>query len=86
MARTRHMHQRMSQRGITERMLQVVRGFGVTLGDKQILDCNNIDLLMRELDKLRKDLLKVRDKGGLVLVEDGGNDITSYRVDSYRRF
>lgn len=85
MAKTRHMHQRMNQRGITQRMLQIVRDFGVCFGDKQILDRSNIDLLMNEIDQLRKDLLKVRDKGGLVVVEENGFDITAYRVDSYRR-
>ena len=85
MARTRHLHQRMNQRGITERMLQIVRDFGVPNGDKQVLDKGHIDLLVQKMDQLRKDLLKVRDKGGLVLVEDAGCDITAYRVDSFRR-
>ncbi len=36
-------------------------------------------------DKLRKDLLKVRDKGGIVVVESNETVITTYRLDSYNR-
>ena len=85
MGKSRHMHQRMNQRGITERMLQVVEDFGIALGDKLVLDCSNIDLLMREMDRLRKDLLKIRDKGGLVAVEVSGCKITAYRTNSFDR-
>lgn len=85
MSRTRHLHQRMGQRGVTERMLQVVLGFGVCHGDKLTLDRGNIDQLMCAMDKLKKDLLKVRDKGGLVVVEAGGSAITTYRANSFKR-
>ena len=85
MAKTRHMHQRMSQRGITDRMLEVVSDFGVTQGDKQILDRKNIDALMKRMDIFRKDLLKIRDKGGLVVVEVNDVYITAYNIDSFDR-
>ena len=85
MAKTRHMHQRMSQRGITDRMLQVVSDYGVTQGDKQILDRKNIDALMNGMDRFRKDLLKIRDKGGLVVVEANDVYITAYNIDSFDR-
>ena len=85
MAKTRHMHQRMSQRGITDRMLEVVSDFGVTQGDKQILDRKNIDALMKRMDKFRKDLLKIRDKGGLIVVEVNDVYITAYNIDSFDR-
>ena len=85
MAKTRHMHQRMSQRGITDRMLEVVSDYGVTQGDKRILDRKNIDALMKGMDSFRKELLKIRDKGGLVVVEANDIHITAYSVDSYDR-
>ena len=69
MARSRHIQQRMSQRGVTERMLQIVEEFGIAQGDKLVLSTGGIDQLMLSMDKLRKDLLKIRDKGGLVVVE-----------------
>ena len=85
MAKTRHMHQRMSQRGITDRMLEVVSDYGITQDDKQILDRKNIDALMKYLDKLRKELLRIRDKGGLAVVEVNDVYITAYNIDSYDR-
>lgn len=85
MAKTRHLHKRMSQRGITSRMLDVVGDFGVVQGDKRILDRNNIDALMRSMDGLRKDLIRLRDKGGVVVVEVDDVQITTYNIDSYDR-
>lgn len=85
MAKTRHIHKRMSQRGITNRMLEVVSDFGTVQGDKRILDRKNIDALMKSMDGLRKDLMKIRDKGGLVVVESDDVQITAYNVDSYDR-
>jgi len=85
MSKTRHMHQKMSQRGITNRMIEVVSDFGISQGDKLILDKKNIDALMERMDSLRKDLLKLRDKGGLVVVAANDIHITAYNVDSYFR-
>jgi len=75
----------MNQRGITQRMLDIVSDFGVDDGDKQILDKGNLDLLIKTMDKLRSDFMRIRDKGGLVVVESGDTQITAYRVDSYNR-
>lgn len=85
MAKTRHMHKRMNQRGVTQHMVNLVRQFGVNINDKQILDRQNIDALLHGINVLHKDLLKLRDKGGLVVVEANDTLITTYRVDSYHR-
>lgn len=85
MAKTRHMHKRMNQRGVTQHMVDLVRQFGVNINDKQILDRKNIDALLNRIEVLHKDLLKLRDKGGLVVVEDNDTLITTYRIDSYNR-
>jgi hypothetical protein len=85
MTMTRHAHKRMGQRGITLRLINVVREHGVQRGDKLLLGRQNIDDLVQDLDKLRKDLLKVRDKGGIVVVESNETVITTYRLDSYNR-
>jgi hypothetical protein len=75
----------MNQRGITQRMIDIVSQLGISKGDKKILDKNNIDELINRMDVFRKDLLKLRDKGGLVVVEANDALITAYRVDSYNR-
>ena len=83
MSKTRHFQTRMSQRGITGSMLDVVLRFGVPNGDRTVLNNKGIEAAVRELDDLRKQLLKVRDKGGLVVVEEGGFFLTTYRLDSF---
>ncbi len=75
----------MGQQGVTDRMLQVVQDFGVYYEDKLILNRQNIGQLMGAMDKLSRGLLKIRDKGGLVVVEAGGAAITTYRVNSFKR-
>ncbi|WP_347456088.1 hypothetical protein ABEF89_00560 [Acinetobacter thermotolerans] len=38
---------------------------------------------IRQLQKLRKTALKLMDKGGISVVVDNGNLITTYNTDSY---
>ncbi len=85
MAKTRHIHKRMGQRAITEVMLDIVSEHGMLVGDKRVLDCKNIDAIIESMDQIRKKLLNVRDKGGLVVVEDQGVQITAYRLGSFDR-
>ena len=41
-----------------------------------------IDVALKSLDK-RKDLIKARDQGGIIVVEAEGVLITAYRLDSF---
>ena len=75
----------MGQRAINQTMVDIVSEHGVLVGDKRILDSSNIDEILKSMEKMKKNLLKVRDKGGLVVVEENGVQITAYRVDSYDR-
>lgn len=85
MARTRHIHKRMSQRSISSRLVDLVSNYGMESGDKLILDRKNIDALLKAVDYFRKDLLTLQSKGGVVVVENNGVQITTYTLDSYRR-
>lgn len=85
MAKTRHIHQRMNQRGIQQQMLDIVKMFGVEDGDKTILNRKGIDAALGELQKLSGQMQKMKSRGGLVLVEDGDAEITTYALDSYCR-
>lgn len=85
MAKTRHIQQRMTQRGIREEWLHLVRQFGVDEGDRCILNRQGCDAVLRELDRQRKHLIKLRESGGVVLVCDGDTEITTYRLDGHRR-
>ena len=66
-------------------MLEVVSDFGVIIGDKTILDYKNSDAFLKEMERISKELRKIRDKGGLVVVESDGVQITAYNLNSYDR-
>lgn len=85
MAKTRHIQQRMSQRGIKWSTLDLVEKFGTWNGDKQILNRKACIAAIEELERVKKQLIKVMERGGYVLVEAGGVDITTYALDSYAR-
>lgn len=85
MARTRHMQQRMGQRGVTNRLVEVTSQYGTDHGDRIVLSRKNAEELLAGLDTLRKDLLKIHEKGGLVVIESGETQITVYRYDSYNQ-
>ena len=83
MAKTRHIQQRMSQRGIKQSTLDLVERFGTWNGDKQVLNRKACEAALKELDRVRKELIKAQERGGYVLVESGGVEITTYGLDSY---
>ena len=85
MAKTRHIHQRMNQRAISQQMLEIVKMFGVDDGDKTYLNKKGIDAALNEINNLSKQIQKMRSRGGLVLVESGEVEITAYSLDSYDR-
>ena len=83
--KTRHMQTRMSQRGITQEMIDLVRRFGKRFGDRIVLKRKDIQRTIDELDELRASLLKIMDKGGVVVVEEDGALITAYRLTGLNR-
>lgn len=87
MSRTRHIGVRCSQRGVRQELLETVKTFGQTLGngEKCVLNRKGAQLVLTELDKLRKELLEILAKGGLIVVSSEERDITVYAVDSYKR-
>ncbi|MCZ8318877.1 MAG: DUF4258 domain-containing protein [Silanimonas sp.] len=74
MYKTKHAKQRMSQRGISQDMVDLVLGYGVADGDKVILDRKASARLMRAA----RTLAKILDKGGLVVVATGDVQLTAY--------
>ena len=83
MSKTKHLHKRMSQRGINARLVDVVSQYGVKQGDKHMLNRKQVDALLSGIDDLRKVLLKIRDKGGIVVIETDDCQITTYNLNSY---
>ena len=85
MSKTRHIQKRMAKRNIRETMLKMVGTFGVPDGDKRVLNRKGCDAALAELEDVKKNLVKMRERGGMVLVEVGGVKITTYALDSYSR-
>ena len=85
MSKTLHIQQRMSQRGIHEEMVKMALNFGKYHGDKIILNRKGIDAFLRELEQMKKKALKIRERGGLVVIEVNNHLITTYSLNSYKR-
>jgi len=78
MYETFHINKRLRQRGITNRMIELTLEFGEVQADKIRLGTRRIKKLLRTHKELKKDLLKILDKGGLVVVSSGATLITAY--------
>ena len=85
MSKTRHIQQRMSQRGIQQSMIDMTLAYGQDHGDKVILNRKGIDAILNEIEKLKKCALNLRKKGGLVVVDVENTLITAYSLDSFSR-
>lgn len=79
---SRHLHQRASQRGRRWDDLDLALTHGRIEGDKYVLGVRDLRAMLGELDKQRQSVLRLIDKGGIVVVEADGVVITTYRPDS----
>lgn len=88
MSKTRHIKTRMNQRGIDEQLIKLVLNFGASQirGSicKYILSKKNIDKTLQRIDKLRSQIIRAKDKGGIILVSNNNNGIkiTTYRMEN----
>ncbi len=85
MLTTKHCLARMSQRGLPKRLLDLVLEFGKDKGDKLVLNKKTTQKVIDEIDMLRKELLRIMDKGGVTVVIDNNSLITAYNTNSYKR-
>jgi S-adenosylmethionine:tRNA-ribosyltransferase-isomerase (queuine synthetase) len=66
---TKHGIQRMNQRGITKEMIELTVEYGKYVNDKIILKSRDIKKLLSKVSKeIKAKLMKILDKGGLVVV------------------
>jgi len=75
----------MSQRGLPKRLIELVLEFGKDSGDKLILNKKATQKVINEIDMMRKELLRIIDKGGVTVVVDNDTLITAYNTNSYKR-
>lgn len=85
MSRTRHMQRRMSQRSIGDKCVETMKTFGHRSGDKIIFNKKACQDVMTNLRSLLNTVQKMYERGGFVMVDVNGTEITTYALDSYRR-
>ena len=83
MNKTRHIQQRMSQRGVTSEMLEMIERFGIVNGDKITLDRKDCQELSRFFALCKKVTDKMAEKGGYTLIASAEALITVYRLNSF---
>ena len=86
MRTTNHNLVRMSQRGITRKMMDTVVDWGSSRGDKVTINGKLAQEMVKEINQLKKILLKIIDKGGVTVVVSDDMLITTYNTDSFKRY
>jgi len=79
---TQHAHLRMTQRGITRSMIDLVLEYGRVEQDKAILNRKHAQELIRELEEKLRIAKKILDKGGCVVIEADNAILTTYNCPS----
>ncbi len=78
---THHIKQRMPQRGISKRMVELVLDYGTLEGQgKYVLRQKDVARIVADL----RYLMKIIDKGGVTVVADGEVLITAYTCELHR--
>lgn len=83
MQRTRHLDKRMNQRGITSAMVDLTVEYGSLKQDKYVLSRSEALELRSQKESELRTLMKVIDKGGLVVVEVDNAQLTAYNYGSF---
>ncbi|MGE6993788.1 DUF4258 domain-containing protein [Pseudomonas sp. NPDC047961] len=80
MQATHHCKARQAQRGIPLNMIDYVLAHGTQSRDKVVFGDREAKQRLAELDEERRMLMKLKDKGGVVVVADGDTVITTYNL------
>ena len=85
MAITEHIQKRMSQRGVSSQMVEVVLKHGRLEQDKYVLGRREALSLLEQINREAQFVKKILDKGGVTVVADEGALITTYNCTGRRR-
>ena len=77
---SKHAVIRMGQRGIPGRLIELARKHGRIDGDRWILDLKEARAALDAVMADRSALLKVIDKGGVVVVEEDNTVVTAFNI------
>jgi len=80
MKRTKHFTQRANQRGIKQVMVDLALDFGKQQGKKIILNKKEAQAVLVELDGIRKNIIRVLDKKGIVVISDNDALVSVYSI------
>ena len=80
-----HAAQRMSQRGISRRLVDFALRYGRIDGNKHVLDRNESRRLIEALTEELRLAKRVMDKGGITVVEGGDTLVTTYNLSTHAR-
>lgn len=75
---TLHIDVRMNHRGITADLVDLALEYGEWDGDRCRLGARSLKQIIEEMDRKRATMLKALDKGGIVVVEAGGREVTTF--------
>lgn len=78
MKMTKHVSQRMNQRGINRNMLDMVLEFGTPHNDRYSLNKKEANQAIARLQRKLTDLKKIADKGGITVVMENNTCITAW--------
>ena len=81
---TQHADRRMNQRGISKKMTDLVLQYGKIEQDKRVLNNKDAKKLLQQLQDEIRIIMKIIDKGGMVVVSEEDSVITTYKYNSYR--
>ncbi|WP_245601126.1 DUF4258 domain-containing protein [Ignatzschineria larvae DSM 13226] len=83
---SRHIDQRMNQRGITKEMVELTLEYGEIDNDRWVLNRKGVETMIESLEKQLRTARKLRDKGGIVVVAEDNTLVTTYDYDSRDRY
>ena len=75
---TIHAQQRMNQRGINREMMELVMEYGKIDLDKRVLGRKDAQSLLTQMQEQMRVLKKIIDNGGIVVIAENDNWITTY--------
>ena len=82
---SQHAQDRMTQRGISRRLVDFTLRHGRVEGDKHVLDRSESRRLISELEEELRLARRVHDRGGVTVVDSGDTLITAYNVTATTR-
>ena len=83
---SRHIDQRMNQRGITKEMVELTLEYGEIDNDRWVLNRKGVEAIIESLEKQLRTARKLRDKGGIIVVAEDNTLVTTYDYDSKDRY